>query len=201
MNIRKSIVIVGALVLLAIFPCHGCRTPQEPANNEAAKTGAPEANPSQPAPATDAARANPEGGTETPNPSQPAPAPEEKHVIRIIVPAENAADVDPKLPLEWEIDPDAGTVISLNINIAEVDANGNPSPIYCAVFIRNMDPAIIGKGKWTAFEADTDKNWMFSGDDYKQLKQLKPHTKYMLEMDVYLEGQKRDSAATEFTTK
>jgi len=192
MCLAKSILALTAFMFLTALFAQGCHAPT-PVKNEPAQI------PPSATPAEESSGANtPEGGSPPANPETP---PAQEHFLKLISPAENAMDVDPKLPLEWSVDSSAGKVSMVNINIAEIGPDGKPSEIYCAVFIRGMDPAMTAKSKWTAFEADTDKNWMFTGDDYRQLKQLKPKTKYMLEIDVSLDNEKKDSVRRIFTTK
>jgi len=192
MSFARSASLLASLIFLTAMCAQGCHAPT-PVKNEPAQI------PPSATPAEESSGANtPEGGSPPANPETP---PAQEHFLKLISPAENAMDVDPKLPLEWSVDSSAGKVSMVNFNIAEIGPDGEPSEIYCAVFIRGMDPAMIAKSKRTAFEADTDKNWMFTGDDYRQLKQLKPKTKYMLEMNVTLDNWKEAHVKRVFTTK
>jgi len=194
MSLAKSILMLAVFVVLAALCFSGCGKASPPAKNEPPQTAPPATT-----------SAGEMGGATTPettpqeDSTETAPAPE--RFLRLISPPENAIDVDPKLPLEWRTDPGDGKVITLNISIAEIGPDGKPYAIYCAVFIRGMDPAMTAKSKWTAFEAEMDKNWMFTGDEYNRLKQLKPNTKYVLEVGVLLDNRKQDSVSRVFTTK
>ena len=198
MSLAKSILMLAVFVVLAALCFSGCGKASPPAKNEPAQTAPPATTSAGETGGATTPEPAPQGGF-PPASTETAPAPE--HFLRLISPPENAIDVDPKLPLEWRTDPGDGKVITLNISIAEIGPDGKPYAIYCAVFIRGMDPAMTAMSKWTAFEAEMDKNWMFTGDEYNRLKQLKPNTKYVLEVGVSLDNRKQDSVERIFTTK
>jgi len=202
MNIAKRTIVIVLFLSVVSAGIEGCAIFGKKSPDEASTK--PQETPAKSegtAPTTDGLQPKTTPDPNTTRPSSGATAPAEQDVLRLVAPADGAADVDPKLPLEWQINPGENKVLIMNINIAEVGPDGVPSPFYCAVLTSGTDIAMIAKRKWTAFEDNVALNWMLTGDDYKQLKQLKPKTKYAIEFGVLLNNGKSYSVKRTFTTR
>lgn len=119
-------------------------------------------------------------------PREPAAVKEAGPLATITNIADKAEGIDTKLPVEWSIDEKAGKVTMIGINIFQCDGDWNPEANAAVIFIRLDDPAILNARKWTCFEKDVDKNWLFLGS-HAGLKELKANTKYLMILVVAAE--------------
>ena len=121
--------------------------------------------------------------------------------VKVTSPADNATGVDTKLPVRWWVDPAAGEVTMLGVNIFECGADGTvPSGAQAVIAYKMTYEKAPELREWTFFEKDVDKYWLFQGS-YKDMEELKPNTKYMMNFVISTDAGKSRTIPVYFTTK
>ena len=165
MKNARTIVVMFVFAAAMLFALQGCEFLDKiTGKTKPAEEGTTPGETTEPAP-TDG------GGT--------TPPPEEQPLAKITNIADKATGIDTKVPVELWVDPNAGKVTMVGINIFECDADWNPMPQAVVALINMSDAAICDARSWTLFEKDVDKNFMFFGN-LQGMKELKPNSKYCM---------------------
>ena len=185
MKTRTNIITLIAFMCLAVFVFQGCDTLKEKMPGASKETEEPEDQKST-------GEAGETGDTTA--------AVEEESWVKITNFEDGATGIDTKLPVEWWVDPKAGNVKEIYVNIFECDPDGKEKTSACVIFTAYNDENIVKATKWTFFEKEVDKHWVFT-DNHNGMKELKPKTKYLMNFVVKTDSGKSNTARVYFTTK
>ncbi len=181
MKIRTNAITIIIFMCLAAFVFQGCDTLKEKMPGASKET-------------EDQKSPDEAGKTD-----ETTPAAEEETWVRITNFEDGATGIDTKLPLEWEISPEVGKVNMMGVNIFECSPDGKETGSAVVALKAMSDPDLLEARKWTFFEKDIDKYWIFSGS-HKDMKELKPNAKYLMTFMVSGEN-KTQTIRIYFTTK